>query len=85
MHPKHPDKPWAHRVVSRKQPDGRTVLGIYAAYYNQEDLSAPFDVSENPVLADGLNIDDLKDSLIRIIHSTMLPVLKYEDYYKDVD
>lgn len=82
---KNSNKPWAHRVVSKVYPDGRTVLGIHTATYEPDDLSAPSGISETPSALLGLDIDELKDSLIRCLHSTTLPVLKYEDFHKDAD
>jgi len=79
------NKPWAHRVVSREYPDGRTVLGLYCAFFDPNDLSAPNEITTDPAALMGLNIDELKDSLIRALHATTLPVLKYEDFFNNED
>jgi len=77
---KHNNAPWNYRVVLKEEGDG-FIVGLYRAYYKEDDLSKPFDIDETsePLLEN--SVEGLKDTLIRSAHSTTLPPLKYSDYY----
>ena len=72
---------WNHRLVSRTH-DGETLFGIYEVHYDGEmnPVAITKDVSPLGIALLSDNIDELKTSLIRTLHNTTLPVLKYEDF-----
>lgn len=72
---------WNHRIVKRKSSDGeRDVFAVHEVHYNEQMEEIAITRDPSPFL--GSSLEELKTTLIRILHSATLPTLNYEDFDK---
>lgn len=68
---------WNHRVVKRiyPEPSGETFYQIHEAYYGLEDKPL---ITTEPKALVGESIDELRETLQRMLRALDKPVLDYE-------
>lgn len=64
---------WNHRVVKSVEA-GDDLFAIHEVHYNDE--GEIFGVTENPVVATGGNIEELRETLQRMLRALDTPVLE---------
>jgi len=73
---------WNHRVVRKKLVDDfdDEQYAIHEVHYDEE--KNPVYVTQNPAMVVEMNMKDLQETLIRMLHATTLPALDYDDFDK---
>ena len=73
---------WNHRVIKRKYETGEEYFAIHEVYY--DDDGKPTQVTALPVSIFEDNMDDLANTLARLLESLSKPVLDYDEEFPDV-
>ena len=70
---------WNHRVVKRTypEPSGETFYQIHEAYYGLNGSGKP-SITVDPMYAIGESVDELRETLQRMLRALDKPVLDYE-------
>jgi len=73
---------WNHRVVRREfpeaTPDDRVLYAIHEAYYEPGERKVPWAVAVDPTPVIGQSVEQLRETLQRMLRALDTPVLDYE-------
>jgi hypothetical protein len=73
---------WNYRVVKHKDKSDEEWYGIHEVYYDKKDK--PDMISEDPIDARGMTLDELKSDLEMMLRAFDKPVVVYEDFLKEI-
>lgn len=68
---------WNHRVIRRKDEEGREMLGIHEAFY--DDQGKVWGITTEPVSVDGSEMEDLQETMRWMYEALDKPVLNFDD------
>jgi hypothetical protein len=68
---------WNHRVIRRKNERGEW-LSIHEAYYSRRSTKTPHSITMEGVSVVGENIEELRETLQRMLRSLDKPILDYD-------
>jgi hypothetical protein len=68
---------WNYRITKHTD-KGEEWYGIHEVYYDKDDK--PEMISENPIAAHGLTVDEIKSDLDMMRSAFVKPIVNYEDF-----
>lgn len=66
---------WNHRVIVRFESNGTPYFEIHECYYEDQNREIPTSWTENAIPVHGDNIDELKETLERMLRACNTPIL----------